>query len=99
MKVKFSFVLITVLLVSMLTSCATTMIMGSGFQEVDKGTYVLKVGTGGVVSLQEEASKAVLDEEAKKFLTENKQYSSYTVIKMENSLFPLTYYQYTVKFE
>jgi hypothetical protein len=96
-------VLTSALLLVALAGCATTSVMGSGFEQVDSNTYVLKVGTGGGIIDQavaaEEAAKSRLDVEAKQFLTTNTKYSSYKITNTERSVFPLTYYKYTVEFK
>lgn len=77
--------------------------MGSGFEKIDNDTYVLKVGTGGGILDQalaaEKAAKSKFDAEAKQFLVKNTKYSSYKITNTERSVFPLTYYKYTVEFK
>ena len=93
----------TTIVIATLAGCATTSVMGSGFESLGKNTYVVKIGTGGGILDQaiaaENAALTRLDEEAKKFMAQNKKFSNYQVVKSDRSRFPLTYYEYTVEFK
>ena len=93
----------TTLAVAILSGCATTSVMGSGFEKAGNDTYVLMVGTGGGILEQavaaEDAAKSRFEEEVKQFLAKNKKYSNYKITNTERSVFPLSYYKYTVEFK
>ena len=103
MNKTVSTLLATALLITTLAGCATTAIMGSGFEKVANDTYTLKVATGGDFVNQaiaaEEAAKSRFTDEARQFLTKNPQYASYKVTNTERSVFPVSFYKYTVEFK
>ena len=93
----------TALTVMALTGCATTSVMGSGFEKIADDIYTLQVGTGGGPLDQalaaEEAAKSRLVKEAQQFLIKNTKYVSYKITNTQRSVFPLSYYKYTVEFK